>query len=377
MGDTTTINVFFLLFGALQGLLLGFIVWQKKKNLANALLAGIILLATLQIFHKVVSKTWLMDHLQGAYKVGYELPFLFGPLLLAYIIAALNPAFHLKWKHLLHLIPFLWFAILRLLYIYVFPFNDLLFELLPYTTSRTVAHGGIQMLSLWAYTYLALKALNEASINRFTKWLKQFIFAFLGIETMLIVVLKLMVIFYGLYPDIRLAFLSLTLLIYWMTYQVLKTSALEVKNSNGTPVKKYANSSLRAEDAQKIIVRLEALLEKEQLFLKPDLKIETIAKTLNISRHHLSQAINTGKNCSYYELINSYRIKAAQHILKDKSQMHLTIAAIAYDTGFQSISNFNALFKKHTRLTPSQYRRKKQQDRSKISKKSLPDRSDR
>lgn len=366
MEYNTTINVFFLLFGALQGLLLGFLVWHKKKDLANALLAGLILLATLQIFHKVVSKTWLMDHLTAMYKVGYELPFLFGPLLLGYVLASLNPAFRLKWKQLLHLFPFLWFATLRLLHIHVFPYNDLIFDLLPYTTPRAIVHGGLHLGSLWIYGFLAIQALWKANHSPFSKWLKQFTLAIIGIETVIIIVLKLMVIYYGQYPDLRLAFLSLTLLIYWLTYQVLNLSIPETKSPskviNGNAVKKYANSGLKTKAAQKIIVRLKQLLENEKLFLQPNLKIETVAERLNISRHHLSQAINSEINCSYHEVINKYRIKAAEANLEDPQKAHLSIAAIAYDAGFQSISNFNAQFKKHTNLTPSQYRKKKQQN---------------
>lgn len=372
MADNTTINVFFLLFGALQGLLLGFLVWRKKKNLANGFLAGIILLATFQIFHKVVSKIWLMEYLTGTYKVGYELPFLFGPFLLGYITASLNPSFRLNSRHLLHLIPFLWFATLRLLYIHVFPYNDLIFELLPYTKFRTMVHGGLQLVSLWVYTYWIIHALRKGNENSHTKWLQQFTFAVLGIETIIIIVLKLMTIYYGQYPDLRLAFLSLTLLIYWLTYQVMQLDLHESKARtqfmNGSAAKKYAHSGLKPGETEKIITEVETIIAEERLFLKPDLKIETLADRLGVSRHHLSQAINSEKKCSYYEFINAYRIKAVKVILDDPQQDQTTMAAIAYDTGFQSISNFNAVFKKTTGLTPSQYRKRRYQKGVNFSK---------
>ena len=43
-------------------------------------------------------------------------------------------------------------------------------------------------------------------------------------------------------------------------------------------------------------------------------------------------------------------------ILKSEDSKKLTLEAIAYDCGYGSKAGFNRWFKKHTKLTPSEYR---------------------
>ena len=45
-----------------------------------------------------------------------------------------------------------------------------------------------------------------------------------------------------------------------------------------------------------------------------------------------------------------------QQRLADPQYAHLTLLAIGMDAGFNSKSSFNAVFKKHTKMTPSQFR---------------------
>ena len=72
---------------------------------------------------------------------------------------------------------------------------------------------------------------------------------------------------------------------------------------------------------------------------------------------YLSQVINTEHNKNFREFINTLRIKEAEKLLKETS---LKIEAVAYETGFNTISTFNIAFKKETGITPSEYRKKNQ-----------------
>jgi AraC-like DNA-binding protein len=59
-------------------------------------------------------------------------------------------------------------------------------------------------------------------------------------------------------------------------------------------------------------------------------------------------------NKHFSEFINTYRIDFAKKLLKET---YLKIEAIAYDSGFNSLSTFNTVFKKETGFTPSKYRK--------------------
>jgi AraC-like DNA-binding protein len=77
---------------------------------------------------------------------------------------------------------------------------------------------------------------------------------------------------------------------------------------------------------------------------------------MNVSTHHLSQIINERLNKNFFEFINHFRVKEAKRLLKDPGSQHLTLAAIGFEAGFNSVSSFNSIFKKATSFTPSQYR---------------------
>jgi AraC-like DNA-binding protein len=58
---------------------------------------------------------------------------------------------------------------------------------------------------------------------------------------------------------------------------------------------------------------------------------------------------------NFYNLVNEYRIKEVKERMKSDDYRQLTILAIAYDSGFNSKSSFNTIFKEKTGETPSEY----------------------
>ncbi|MEI9909370.1 MAG: hypothetical protein WDO71_06730 [Bacteroidota bacterium] len=76
------LNIFLLLFGALQGLLLSLFLVKKKLHRNGyvflLLYFGVMLL---QITLKVMSKSWLWEYWHFLYSISYFLPLLYGPLI--------------------------------------------------------------------------------------------------------------------------------------------------------------------------------------------------------------------------------------------------------------------------------------------------------
>ena len=56
-----------------------------------------------------------------------------------------------------------------------------------------------------------------------------------------------------------------------------------------------------------------------------------------------------------FDFVNGYRVDEVKSRLKDPKNSQYTILSIAYDSGFNSKSSFNIIFKKFTGLTPSQF----------------------
>ena len=60
------------------------------------------------------------------------------------------------------------------------------------------------------------------------------------------------------------------------------------------------------------------------------------------------------------DFINSYRIKEAKRLLKNRLNEKSTILEILFEVGFNSKAAFNKAFKKKTGLTPSEYMKRNQ-----------------
>ncbi len=94
----------------------------------------------------------------------------------------------------------------------------------------------------------------------------------------------------------------------------------------------------------------------QDLYLDPNLNLAKLARKVGTSARQVSQQINqkTGLNVSQY--INGFRIRQVCELL---SQTDKPVTQIMYDAGFQTKSNFNRVFLRLTKLSPSQWRNRR------------------
>ncbi len=115
---------------------------------------------------------------------------------------------------------------------------------------------------------------------------------------------------------------------------------------------------LAPSDKARLLQKLHNALSAEKIFTRADLTIDKLSRKLQTNRTYLSQLINEEFGRSYSDLINEYRIREAMALLSDKVlAQKYSIEAIAHESGFNNISTFNALFRKHVGLTPSIFRK--------------------
>ena len=120
--------------------------------------------------------------------------------------------------------------------------------------------------------------------------------------------------------------------------------------------KKYEKSTLTSERAERYLNKLLQCMKEKKPFTVGDLTLQKLAESLSISPHHLSQTINERLGQTLSDFINSYRVEEAKRRLLDPAFKHLSLLGIAVDVGFNSKSSFNSVFKKHTDMTPSEFR---------------------
>lgn len=120
---------------------------------------------------------------------------------------------------------------------------------------------------------------------------------------------------------------------------------------------KYAKSGLRREQLHEYMRRLDAIMESQRAYLKPNLTLPALAGEVGCSVNHLSQVINSGFEMSFFDYVNSYRVRHAKELLLQIDRQNGAILNIAFTVGFNSNSAFYAAFKKHVGMAPAMFRR--------------------
>ena len=84
-----------------------------------------------------------------------------------------------------------------------------------------------------------------------------------------------------------------------------------------------------------------------------ELSLTKVAKFSNISANHLSEKFKKVAGINFVDYVARIRVGKARDLLQNSN---LRISEIAFAVGFQSLSQFNRVFKKLTRKSPTQFR---------------------
>lgn len=163
--------------------------------------------------------------------------------------------------------------------------------------------------------------------------------------------LTYLLIFLQWLPVYLFGALAYSILVIVLGYFVVKEEYAFIQRE------KYGQSRLSSKQSQQYLSLLQEKMIKDQSYLNPNLSIQDLAKQTDLSTKVISQVINEQLQLNFSAFVNTYRIEEAQKRLTAAAYRDYTIASIAYDCGFNSISSFNTTFKANTQQTPSQFRK--------------------
>ena len=83
-----------------------------------------------------------------------------------------------------------------------------------------------------------------------------------------------------------------------------------------------------------------------------ELSLRKVATAANISRNHFSEKFKQVTGINFVEYVARTRFEKARELLRD---VDVRISEIAFEVGFQSLSQFNRVFKKLSGKSPSAY----------------------
>lgn len=99
-----------------------------------------------------------------------------------------------------------------------------------------------------------------------------------------------------------------------------------------------------------LIIKIQEWLQNHH---QESVRIETLAREFKISTRSLNRRFKAAARMTPLQYLQQLRIEQAKELLK---QSNLAIAEIAYAAGYQDTSHFGSLFRKHTGITPMEYR---------------------
>jgi AraC-like DNA-binding protein len=298
----------------------------------------------------------------------YPFNFTWAPLFFFYIYSLLDNDFRLKKVHLLHAIPFIVVITYTFFSFYIKDFATKLamtknyqFQKVLYDTFSMVFNAQIIGYNIWAFIkYRRFRQQLKQEYSNINisanNWLKTSLFGFL------IACLVAQLCLHGN----RLGILSVnscyfignfTFLLFFVVlfYKAIVNPDILASTQNK---EKYKMSSLTQTEAQKMLFELEILMQTKQPFTNPELTLKALSQMSAIPERTLSQIINEYKHQNFFDFVNSYRVKYAMELLKNKQNHKRTMLDILFDAGFNSKSTFNAAFKKQSGETPSEFKNK-------------------
>jgi AraC-like DNA-binding protein len=174
--------------------------------------------------------------------------------------------------------------------------------------------------------------------------------------------------FLGVAMHEHLIYFALSISVFFLGYFGIKQQAIyksaqsalnEVASRPQKKQKKkatqYLHSGLKQQEAEAYAAALKDYFEKEKPFLDGKLSLNDAAQYMDVSVNHLSQVINEQLGMTFFDFVNSFRVDEVKARLSSPDVKNFTLLGIAYDSGFNSKSSFNSIFKKFTGLTPSQF----------------------
>ena len=356
------------LLGAAQGLLLSLALLgvRSDNKTSNRLLAALTCAISIGVSGAVLLTSAYVFYFPHLSRLHQPFSFLAPPLLFLYIRTLTSPKEKLETKDFLHFIPFVVVLVFLLPYYFQSGAGKL----------RVLSFEYIGQLDQWYYIrsalfitqFLVYLVLIALTIIKYSRNVKQqasprdkavlFEIRFFVIASSILWVAIILRFTIQTIPNLLVP-LGASLLVYAWGYLKMRRPApqtLQKDEPDELSAKKYEKSLLPPQRSERYLNKLLEFMEKERPFTDGDLTIQKLADRLSIPAPHLSQTINERLSKSFPDFINSYRIEEAKKRLLDPAFKHLSILGIAEDVGFSSKSSFNAVFKKHTEMTPSEFR---------------------
>lgn len=362
-----------------------FLPFKAENKKANKYLAALLFLLALWLCDSFFRASGIYSSNPNLYFLPIYFSLAFGPLIYFYTKSLTQAQFIFSSKNLWHFLPVFLQASL-----YVFlRCNDYEFRRnfwinihRPYTYDLELIFG---FISLLIYLYLCLSLIKQykqqienyfSSLHRITLgWLRSIylLLALLATFWLIEAVARLIWDYYPVTPvsAITIGFAVLLLAAGGIIQKDLSSvpAFVQSKDTPAMPSIQLSSaehaalsfqSTKQVEVDEQLLTRIQSVMVEQELFLNQELTLKEFAAALNLPERLVSQTINQGLSMTFIDFVNQHRVARVKALIKDKTYQHMSLLGIAMESGFNSKSTFNRVFKKMTTKSPSQYQKEVQ-----------------
>jgi AraC-like DNA-binding protein len=341
---------------------------KRENKRANRYLATLTFIFSLWLCDTFFRVAGIYEQNPNFYFLPIYFSFGFGPLIYLYTLQLTKKEFHFSNKLYFHFIPvffqFLSYCFLQL-EDYSFRRNFWLEIHRPYTYDIELM---VSFASLLVYLMLSLNQVMryrrqiENSFSEVSKiklnWLNQLHISLFALSFFWLIetIARLSWDFYPVTPfsSLSIGFVILFIAIGGILQKDLSFTLEMLSNDRFEKRRlKYDHKVIDMKE----VGRIQQILVEKELFLIPDITLKDFSEHLKLSSRETSWLINKGLNITFIDLINKYRIERFKELVGSKKVDHLSLLGIAYESGFNSKSTFNRVFKKVEGKSPSAYLR--------------------
>ena len=359
--------------GISQALVLSLLLCLKKdRKVADMILAmELSLMFVIAILYNYRNE--LTPYIPGLPIHAYVLGYLGALLFYFYVKAVSEGDFRWSWKKYgAHLLPFLGAFSILVINVYPFPAAErmLICERIMMNDHPfwfEIIYYGL-FLAVFPYylykTYSLLRQHDEYILTKFSYledislgWLNRFFWIELATWAAFVLFEVMGSYWFSLLPTLgmQMSFIVLMLGILYLgiyglrEHGVFVDVAIEPEEETINPI------GLTQEKVEAHIHCLRQYMLVEKPYLEPKITIAELSHRTQIPINQLSKVINEQLGMNFFDFINSYRVEEFKQLVHDNRFEHFTLLGLAFEAGFNSKSTFNAIFKKFTEQTPSEY----------------------
>lgn len=366
------------LIAAFNALFFALLIFQKKKALHDkVLILWLIYLGVYTGIYALFSET-MFDNFHILSASFISLLLLHGPFLFLYISSLADINFKMNQTKLIHFAPFVLFNLFLLIASQYPEISEGIRLNHTHGMHKPVWVFNLFLISVvlsgpfyFILSILSLKRLDVNIFNNFStlenvnlSWLRKLIYTFGFIWTALMIFATIHHVF-NMFSWIFCTHgltLSLSVFIIIIGYLGLKQKEIFVNfTDSGSEFvteerAKYSGVAADEEETKHYVSNLRQYMDAEKPYLDPEISLPELSKRLGVSSHFLSRVINEQLGVNFFDFVNRYRVEEVKLRITDPKFNYLSILGIAFESGFNTKSTFNRVFKKTTGLTPKEFR---------------------